>query len=134
MKTALLLVLALAASLTIAPYRASGCPPGLLASSAGQQGPPSSPPTGPPTTEPVDMHAQPPRPPADFQGPQLQVTPQRRFDPVRTRKDAEELAALANKIPGQVDQLSKGLLPKDLAQQLKEIEKVAKRLRGEIAP
>ncbi|HEY6290426.1 MAG TPA: hypothetical protein VI455_02545 [Terriglobia bacterium] len=106
----------------------------LLAFPPGQQGPPNAPPSTAPPSEPIEIHAPPPRPPADFEGPPTQVSPQRHFDAAKTRKDAEELAALAGKIPGEVDQVSKGMLPKDIAQQLKEIEKVAKRLRGEIAP
>ena len=58
----------------------------------------------------------------------------RRFDARAARKNAQELAELAQKIPGQVDLVSKNVLPKDLSQQLKQIEKLAKSLRSQIAP
>ncbi len=99
-----------------------------------QQGPPSAPPPPAPTTEPIFILPVRPRPPADFDESQKQTTPtQRQFDAARARKDAEELAALANRIPAEVDKVSGHVLPKDLTQQLKQIEKLAKRLRGEIS-
>jgi hypothetical protein len=55
------------------------------------------------------------------------------FDPVEARRSAEELADLAGKIPAQIDQVSKNILPKDLIKQLKEIEKLAKRLRQDVS-
>ena len=57
----------------------------------------------------------------------------RRFDARAARKNAQELADLAQKIPGQVDLVSKNVLPKDLSQQLKQIEKLAKSLRSQIS-
>jgi hypothetical protein len=50
------------------------------------------------------------------------------------KQEAEELAKLSAGVPSQVDQVSQGKVPKDLADQLKRIEKLAKRLRSEIAP
>jgi hypothetical protein len=47
-------------------------------------------------------------------------------------REAQELSALASSIPGDVDQLKKGLLPKDLVDKLKRIEKLSKQLRGQI--
>jgi hypothetical protein len=58
---------------------------------------------------------------------------QKAFDRTQARRQALELAELAQKIPPQVDQISKNVLPKDLVQQLKQIEKLAKRLRAEVA-
>ncbi len=58
---------------------------------------------------------------------------QKNFDAAQARRNAQELAALAGKIPAEVDQLSKNILPKDLNQQLKQIEKLAKRLRTELS-
>jgi hypothetical protein len=54
------------------------------------------------------------------------------LDPTRLREDANELANLAQSIPPAVDQTTKGLLPKDLDQKLKRIEKLAKQLRSQI--
>lgn len=100
----------------------------------GQQGPPQAPPSNAPPSEPVQLHAPPPHPPTDFEGPQQPLTPRARVDAAKTRKDAEQLAALARQIPEEVDQISRGVLPKDVEQQLKEIQKLAKRLRTEITP
>lgn len=105
-----------------------------LAFDPAQQGPPSAPPSTAPPSEPVQLHAPPPHPPGDFEGPHRDITPRRCFNPAQTRKEAEELAALAGKITGEVDKISNGVLPKDLAEQLKQIQRLAKRLRGEVSP
>lgn len=55
-------------------------------------------------------------------------------DRVILKKEAEELAKLSAGVPSQVDQVSQGKIPKDLSDQLKRIEKLAKHLRSEIAP
>lgn len=54
-------------------------------------------------------------------------------DVQKLRADAEELSKLAQSIPLSVDQTTKGILPKDLSEKLKRIEKLAKQLRGEIS-
>jgi hypothetical protein len=56
-----------------------------------------------------------------------------RLDPVKLQQEAAELADLAQSIPPDVDRVTKGALPKDLLDKLKHIEKISKRLRGEIA-
>ena len=58
----------------------------------------------------------------------------RHIDVEAARKNAQELAKLAQKIPGQIDLVSKNVLPKDLSQQLKQIAKLAKSLRSQISP
>jgi hypothetical protein len=80
------------------------------------------------------VRPKPPAIPGDFQdqrpvsrGPKVP-----RFDPVQAHKDASQLSSLAKKIPSQEDQVSKDQLPKDLLQNLKQIQKLAKRLRSEI--
>jgi hypothetical protein len=55
-------------------------------------------------------------------------------DPVKLRREAEELAQLSAGIPPQVNLVVEGQLPKDLGAQLKRIEKLAKHLRSEMAP
>jgi hypothetical protein len=56
------------------------------------------------------------------------------IDPQKLKHDADELAALAGSVPSAVDQTTKGVLPKDLSEKLKRIEKLAKHLRSEINP
>lgn len=54
-------------------------------------------------------------------------------DPGLLRQEAEELAKLSASVPSQMDQVGQGKLPKDLSDQLKRIEKLAKHLRSEIS-
>jgi len=54
------------------------------------------------------------------------------MDLVKLRKDAAELATLAQAIPSDIDQTEKGTLPKDLPERLKRIEKLAKHLRSQV--
>lgn len=66
-----------------------------------------------------------------------QLSPPRRSRPrhlnsTQIKTDANELAALAQKIPKQVTGIQ-NIYPKDLSKQLKEIEKLSKRLRREIS-
>ena len=55
-----------------------------------------------------------------------------RVDTSQVRRDAEELAQVAASIPPDVVQATKGILPKDLKDRLKKIEKLSKRLRNEL--
>lgn len=48
--------------------------------------------------------------------------------------ETQELRRLADGLPPQIDQVAKGQLPKDLAENLKKIEKLAKHIRGEVTP
>jgi hypothetical protein len=57
-----------------------------------------------------------------------------RIDALRIERDARELADLSQTIPMDTQHIDKGLLPKDTIQKLKHIEKLAKRLRGELMP
>ncbi len=97
---------------------------------------PDAPPPGPLMQgEPAELRPRRPEIPPDFQESPKGPKPERKtVDPVQAQKDAEELAALAKKVQGEVGQLSKNLLSKDLDKELKQIQKLAKRLRGEIAP
>jgi hypothetical protein len=63
--------------------------------------------------------------------PPLAAQPQR-IEPSELRQAAYELASLSQSIPPAVDQTTKGLLPKDLDQKLKRIEKLARELRSKI--
>ncbi len=87
--------------------------------------------------EPVQVRPVGPREREHFPGEPSDVQPMPRKKPlnmVAVRKEANELADVAGKVPGQVDMLSKNTLPKDLIQQLKQIEKLAKNLRKQIEP
>ncbi|HKS95916.1 MAG TPA: hypothetical protein VJV74_07245 [Terriglobia bacterium] len=98
--------------------------------------PPDVPPGGPPMPgEPIQVRPKPPQQPDDFeQGPHATKAQGKKMSEVQAQKDAEELAALAKKVQGEVDDLSKNVLSKDLDRDLKQIRKLAQRLRGEIAP
>ncbi len=49
------------------------------------------------------------------------------------KREATELAELAGSLPAEIDQASKGQLPKDLDGRLKRIEKLSKKLRRDLA-
>ncbi len=53
-------------------------------------------------------------------------------DAAQLKQEADELAKLSATIPDQIGLIGQGQLPKDLAERLKRIEKVAKQLRTEI--
>ena len=52
----------------------------------------------------------------------------------QVNSETQELRRLADALPAQMDQVTKGQLPKDLGDNLKRIEKLAKHLHGEIIP
>jgi hypothetical protein len=52
----------------------------------------------------------------------------------QVNSETQELRRLADALPAQIDQVTKGQLPKDLGDNLKKIEKLAKHLHGEIIP
>ena len=60
--------------------------------------------------------------------------PQPKINAAKAREDANQLAKLAQSIPPDVEKATKGQLPQDLVTRLKQIEKLAKQLRREIAP
>jgi hypothetical protein len=67
--------------------------------------------------------------------PQMQPLPKPRPpDAATLKRDADELARLAGAIPPKIEEVTSGKLPKDLNEQLKQIEKLSKRLRREIGP
>lgn len=97
-------------------------------------------PDGPPPGTPMpgdltEVHPKAPEMPPDFlEGPKQHKAGRKTVDSAQAQKDAEALAALSKKVQGEVNQLSKNILSKDLDQDLKQIQKLTKRLRGEIAP
>jgi hypothetical protein len=60
--------------------------------------------------------------------------PKKTIDIAKLQQDANELATLAASIPPAVSQTNHGVIPRDLVDKLKHIEKLAKHLRGEINP
>ncbi len=81
-----------------------------------------------------------PQPEADHRFPvdePQQASPrgkQRPIDMLAVKRDATELAKLADEIPSLVEQANKGVLSKDLNERLKRIEKLSKQLRRELTP
>lgn len=76
---------------------------------------------------------QPPAP-ADSQITTNQPTPQKRhFDAVQAEREARELSDLAKSVPLDVEHVNQGLMPKDMLEKLKRIEKLSKHLRTELA-
>ena len=56
------------------------------------------------------------------------------LDPAKLRAEANELVKLAQSLPPDIDQVTQGKLPKDIADKLKSIEKLSKHMRGELVP
>jgi hypothetical protein len=65
-----------------------------------------------------------PEPPRDFNSPAFRLQ--------AIHQDADELTALSASLQSDLVQLRKGLLTKDLAPNLKKMEKLAKKLRQEV--
>jgi hypothetical protein len=63
--------------------------------------------------------------------PHYQVAP---IDVAKLRRDSDVLASLAQSIPPDIDKVAQGMLPKDVIGKLKQLEKLSKRLRSELAP
>jgi hypothetical protein len=55
-------------------------------------------------------------------------------DFAKVKNDADELVILSQSIHSGIDDVGKGMLPKDLIEKLKQMEKLSKRLRNELAP
>ncbi len=58
----------------------------------------------------------------------------RTLDLEKLRRKANELATLAQSIPPDIEQVAAGVLPKDLDDKLKRVEKLSKQLRRELSP
>jgi len=85
---------------------------------------------------PITTSGPPPRPERRLPIDQPEVvTPpsaHRRVDGAQLLREANELAKLANEVPPLVEQANKGLLPKDLNDRLKRIEKLSKQLHRDL--
>jgi hypothetical protein len=62
------------------------------------------------------------------------IRPQPSVDFAKVKSDADELVVLSQSIHSGIDDVGKGMLPKDLIDKLKQMEKLSKRLRNELAP
>lgn len=60
------------------------------------------------------------------------VTTLRRINLAQLQKEADDLARTAQSIPSDLASVRKGMLPKDVLQKLKQIEKLSKHLRSEL--
>jgi hypothetical protein len=67
-----------------------------------------------------------------IEAPQQQRAPVRQVDVAQLRHDAEELARLGQAIQSQIREAERGAVPKDLGENLRKIQKLSKRLRGEL--
>jgi hypothetical protein len=65
---------------------------------------------------------------------QPQLSPRAHLDAAQLQQEAQELSSLAQDLTLDIDAVNRGLLPKDTVSKLKRVEKLAKRLRKEIAP
>jgi hypothetical protein len=57
-----------------------------------------------------------------------------RLDPVQLQREARELLELSQALQPDIEYVNRGLLPKDTIEKLKRIEKLSKRLRGQLSP
>jgi hypothetical protein len=55
-------------------------------------------------------------------------------DPAKLKQEADELAQLSAGVPSDLARVARGQLPKDLADKLKRIEKLARSLRNQLTP
>lgn len=53
---------------------------------------------------------------------------------LQLQRDAKELADLCASIPADMDGVKQGLLPKDVVEKLKRVEKLSKKVRQELIP
>ena len=62
------------------------------------------------------------------------MQPHRKIDAEQVKKEADELKTLADGVPSQIEQVTKNQYPKDLTENLRRIERLAKHLRSEVTP
>jgi hypothetical protein len=64
---------------------------------------------------------------------QSETPVRQQVDFLELQSEARELSDLAHTVPNDIDNVGHGLLPKDLVEKLKRIEKLSKRLRNDIS-
>jgi hypothetical protein len=79
-------------------------------------------------------HGNVPRPPSLDQTPTPSPESKIKVDPAQLQSEARELLELSQSLQPDIDSVNHGVLPKDTIGKLKRVEKLAKHLRGEIAP
>ena len=84
---------------------------------------------GPRATDPADW---PRNPSLDQPPPQNPAQPPAPQNTTQLRRDAKELADLSASVTADIDQVNHGVLPKDVIEKLKRIEKLSKRLRNQL--
>ena len=62
------------------------------------------------------------------------AVPKERLNLAQAQKEADDLARTAQTIPADVASVRKGMLPKDVIEKLKQIERLSKHLRTELNP
>jgi hypothetical protein len=102
--------------------------PLVLAAGQSHSSIPTIPATFPPK-EPDEPHLQIDQPPTVVHGDR-----RAKINAAQVKQEADELSKLAQSIPLDVDKAANGQLPQDLAARLKQIEKLSKQLRREVAP
>jgi hypothetical protein len=78
-----------------------------------------------------------PKPPETLDSSTTEKVPtasSRRVDLAQLQREADDLARTAQTIPSDVASVRKGMLPKDVIEKLKQIEKLSRRLRNELNP
>ncbi len=70
--------------------------------------------------------------PQEATGPNAQS--KTKLDPDQMQREGRELLELSQSLQADIESLNHGLHPKDTIEKLKRIQKLAKHLRGEIAP
>ena len=55
-------------------------------------------------------------------------------DPLALQRDAKELLELTQSLQPDIDAINHGILPKEVVEKLKRIEKLSKHLRSQVAP
>jgi hypothetical protein len=60
--------------------------------------------------------------------------PKTKLDPDQMQREGRELLELSQSLQADIESLNHGLHPKDTIEKLKRIQKLAKHIRGEIAP
>jgi hypothetical protein len=58
----------------------------------------------------------------------------RRVDLAQLQREADDLARTAQTIPSDLADIRRGIMPKEMLQKLKQIEKLSKHLRTELNP
>jgi hypothetical protein len=61
------------------------------------------------------------------------ASPRAHVDMVQLRQEADELARIAQTIPPDIAAVQNGILPKDVIEKLKRVEKLSKNLRSAIS-